>query len=86
MSDEVMRDHALKELEGVGDEALGQWEERGDVAYHVRRRLTVEEEATIGAACDIRGTPEAQERVSRAWAWLQPSLRRFASEEVAAPA
>ena len=37
----------------------------GDVAFHVRRRLSAVEEARIGPALDIRGTPEARQRAMR---------------------
>lgn len=49
-------------LHGVGDEALGQWEGRGDVAYHIRRRLSTEEQELVGDVLDVRGTPEALRR------------------------
>ncbi len=52
---------ALQVLAGVGDAALGEWDEEGEIAYHVRRRLTAEEAADIGVV-DVRGTPEAQRR------------------------
>ena len=57
----------MKALEGVGDASLGEWEEVTEKAYHVRRRLTAEEQAGVGDACDIRGTAEAEERLQRSW-------------------
>ena len=83
-----MRQAAMKALEGVGDSALGEWEERGEKAYHVRRRLTPEEQVSIGVACDLRGLPEAEERLQRAWLWLKNwpvSLRTVAQHEVQTP-
>jgi hypothetical protein len=51
-------------LEGVGDEVAGQWEEYTGKAFHVRRRLTLEEQDLIGPAVDVRGTPEALSRIN----------------------
>lgn len=51
---------AFRILEGVGDEALGQWEEKGERAYHVRRRLSASEIKVARGltVCDVRQTPE----------------------------
>ena len=81
-TDIFMRAQALKALEGVGNDDLGTWEERGEGAYHVRRRLSTEEQVSIGDACDLRGSDESQERLSRAWRWLPPQLRTFAADEI----
>ena len=51
-------------LEGVGDEVSGQWEEYTGKAFHIRRRLTVEEQEPIGPAVDVRGTAEARNRIN----------------------
>lgn len=59
------RAKCLAALDGVGDESRGQWEEVGRTAYHVRRRLSAEEERIIGEAVDIRGTEEARRRVKQ---------------------
>jgi hypothetical protein len=56
---------ARSELLGVGDAALGEWGEMGDIAFHLRRRLKPAEQALIGPAVDIRGTAEAARRMSR---------------------
>lgn len=80
-----MREQAMKILDGVGDESLGQWEERGASAYHIKRRLTEEEQSSVGVACDIRGSQEADERLQRAWRWLGKRPRfilDFAREEI----
>ena len=59
------------QLNGVGSPLAGEWEERGDVAFHLRRRLSHKEEALIvPPVIDIRGTPEAWERVDRVRAEL----------------
>jgi hypothetical protein len=57
-----LRRCALDALKGVGNSDLGQWEEWSGFAYHVRRRLTGDEQALTGDAVDVRGTPE-QERI-----------------------
>lgn len=51
-------------LDGVGDEVSGQWEEYTGKAFHVRRRLTIEEQKPIVPAVDIRGTTEARNRIN----------------------
>jgi hypothetical protein len=56
---------ALKALGNVGDELLGQWEEYTRYAFHIRRRLSSSEEASIGPVIDIRCTLEAERRVIR---------------------
>ncbi len=65
MGKHKLREMALLVLRGVGDEARGQWEEWTGNAYHVRRRLSETEEAATGPAVDVRGTPEAIERIRR---------------------
>ena len=59
-----LREIALRALEGVGDEVAGQWEEYTGTAFHVRRRLTIEEQEPIGPAVDVRGTAEAINRIN----------------------
>jgi len=53
---------ALDALQGVGNVALGQWEEWTGKAYHVRRRLTHDEQKSVGDVKDIRGTAEVEKR------------------------
>lgn len=65
MSDETLRSKALRVLNGVGDEQLGQWEERGPKALHIRRRLTDKEAKRVDGVCDIRNTPEAEKRFEK---------------------
>lgn len=56
---------ALSALEGVGNASLGEWEEKGNNGvYHVRRRLSAEEQNMVGDARDIRGTTEESKRIS----------------------
>lgn len=51
-------------LSGVGDARLGEWTEWTGRAYHVRRRLTPDEQVEIGEVIDVRGTTEGTERVA----------------------
>lgn len=65
---------ALRVLEGVGDASAGQWEEwTGETgAYHIKRRLTAEEEKLTGPAVDIRGDAEEVARRTAPVAHLLP--------------
>lgn len=60
-----LEQHAERELVGVGDPHLGEWREWGDIALHIRRRLTPAEQAAVGDVQDIRRTPEAVRRAQR---------------------
>jgi hypothetical protein len=64
-------------LRGVGDPALGEWRDVGDIAIHLRRRLTPAEmrAGAIAAVVDIRGTPEHGARIDRIRPYLPPALR-----------
>jgi hypothetical protein len=62
-----------------------QWEQDRPGAYHVRRRLTPEEQVLVGEAIDIRGTAEARERVERALPLLPPPVVAMAYEEIELP-
>jgi hypothetical protein len=72
MSIDTLMAKALRVLEGVGDPALGQWEEIGIKAFHLRRRLTDAEARRVGGVLDIRGTAEAQHRFDRMRKYLPP--------------
>ena len=50
-------------LRNVGDRSK-EWEEwrRSGKYYHLRRRLTLEEQKITGEAIDLRGSQEAQQR------------------------
>lgn len=62
---------AQKQLAGVGDASLGEWEEfNEDVrVFRLKRRLSVKEQEAVGEAIDIRNTPEQEKR------WLK--VRRY---------
>lgn len=78
LSIETLRSKAMRVLEGVGDPALGQWEEVGERAFHVRRRLTEYEAKRVGGVCDVRGTAEAQQRFNRMRPHLPPGWTEVA--------
>lgn len=56
---------ALKALASVGDASLGEWYEWTGRAYHIRRRLTQDEQSHVGDAVDVRGTSESLRRIER---------------------
>ena len=62
---EALRELARRALAGVGDAALGEWEEWGGYAFHVRRRLHVREVPYVGPVVDVRGTLDGQRRCAR---------------------
>lgn len=54
---------ARKVVKGLGSEKLGEWREQGQHVFHLRRRLTIDEEETVGAVKDLRGTQEGSKRL-----------------------
>lgn len=79
--DGIARLLALRALEGVGDASLGQWEEGGRSAYHIRRRLSMREQLERGLAMrDIRGTEEAAQRLAEI-VRLVPQVAALALQE-----
>jgi hypothetical protein len=70
---------AEQELRGVGDAALGEWREHGDIAVHIRRRVTPREMHRAGliSVVDVRGTPEHARRVERLRPFLPLALRQL---------
>ncbi len=59
-----LRRRAVEALAGVGDPALGEWHQWTGKAYHIRRRLTLQEQLEVGQVVDVRGTPEYAERLA----------------------
>lgn len=73
-----LRQCCFAALRGVGDAGIGQFEEfPTGFAYHVKRRLTEEEQAQIGDVIDIRGTTEADERYMAVRQYLPLHLRNW---------
>lgn len=81
--DGIARLLALRALEGVGDESIGQWEEGGRSAFHIRRRLSMREQIEHGLSMrDIRGTNEAAQRIAEI-VRLVPQVAHIAQSEIA---
>lgn len=80
---EGQRLKALQVLSGIGDADAGEWWERGEIATHLRRRLTVAEAEDVGTVCDVRGTEDARRRLLAMWRHLPPAGRAFAEKEAA---
>ena len=68
-------------LAGVGDHRH-EWVEWTGYAFHVRRRLTEQEEIMTGPAVDLRGTAEAAHRYAAALRFLPPKARMIAMQEI----
>jgi hypothetical protein len=67
---DALRRAAYEQLAGVGDAIAGEWEEIRTPYFHLRRRLSADEETLVGPALDIRGTWEATKRRRRVERWL----------------
>lgn len=72
---------AARELDGLGDPLLGEWHEWSGSAYHLRRRLSAAEQASVGPVRDIRGTADA---VARYQAMPERYRRHMPAQIVAA--
>lgn len=77
-----LSDCARAALEGVGDIALGEWEDWTGRAFHVRRRLTEEERAGLEVV-DVRGTDEAWRRLATVRRFLPAFQLPMAQQEAA---
>jgi len=75
--------YAVDALEGVGNASLGEWRERGDLAVHLRRRLSARERRDAGSltVVDVRGTDEHTRRIDRMKPFLPPVMRRMTALE-----
>lgn len=85
LPDSELRQRAFDVLNGVGDASLGEWEEKGASAFHLRRRLCNEEALLVGSVVDVRGTQEASRRVWAVRKWVLaagPFAIDVAAEEV----
>jgi hypothetical protein len=68
VSQEELERSARKALKDVGDASLGEWTELNLPKFlHIRRRLSLKEQSSIGPVVDIRGTQEAINRVNAIW-------------------
>lgn len=82
MDSRHLRDAAYELLDGYGDAQAGEWTEDRPRAFHLRRRLTLEEAKNIGPAVDCRRTPEAMKRFSAMKAILPEFYLPIAIEEL----
>lgn len=71
----------MRYLAGVGDRAH-EFEEWTGYGFHVRRRLTAEEQASIGEALDCRGTEEGWDRLNAVKHLLPPAAIDMAAKEL----
>jgi hypothetical protein len=78
----LLRRVAFSELKGVGAAMAGQWEEYSGYAFHLRRRLSEEEQLKTGQAIDLRCTGEALERFERIKDLLPPMALHLAMQEL----
>lgn len=70
-----LRELAHRALDGVGDASLGEWYEKGERAVHLRRRLSVGEQRSVGSAVDVRGTDEQIRRAAKVQCYLPAHVR-----------
>jgi len=63
---ETLQALARRALDGVGNAALGEWDEWNGYAWHVRRRLTEAEALVVGPVVDVRGTLDGRRRCAAA--------------------
>lgn len=67
---------AAEELAGVGDPDAGEWAHHTPGGYtHLRRRLNPVEALAVGPVVDVRGTPEAAERLRDVLGAVSPAIR-----------
>ena len=76
-----MREIAINQLAGVGN-PVREWPEFTGRAYHLRRRVTLKEQAVTGDALDLRGTSEAMRRWHLAKLELPSAALDIAVEEI----
>lgn len=81
----LLRDIAMRHLAGVGNRKH-EWHEWSGYAYHVRRRLTEEEQKAVGPVIDLRGTDEAKQRLEAIRHLIPTAAVRIALEEIQSPA
>ena len=62
-------------LDGVGDTKLGEWVEQGNQIFHLRRRLSVDEQDQhVGPVVDVRQTDEGAKRFAAMRRYLPANL------------
>lgn len=80
----MLKDMAYEMLEHHGDATLGEWTEETGRAFHLRRRLTPDEESKVGPAVDCRETDEGVRRFQAMKSVLPEALYPLVREELGA--
>lgn len=78
----ALREMAYEMLDGFGCASAGEWTEDRPRAFHLRRRLSAEEQTRVGEAIDCRTTVEAQQRYDAMKPMLPTPELYLVSEEV----
>ena len=76
---------AYEILDGFGDVNLGEWTERGELAFHLRRRLSLQEQKLVGEAIDLRNSEEGVVRLAKANLWMPRQFLPMAAGELGKP-
>ena len=74
-NEQFLQRAAQDALQGVGSKALGEWIEWTGTYYHIRRRLTKDEQKKVGDMVDVRGTDEAMKRAEAVQRFLPQYMR-----------
>ncbi len=74
-SEQFLQRAALDAMQGVGNRSLGEWTEWTGMYYHVRRRLTRDEQKKVGNMLDVRNTEEGIKRAEAVQRFLPPHMR-----------
>jgi hypothetical protein len=78
----ILEEMCREILDGFGDAKLGEWTDDRPQAFHLRRRLTSEEEKRVGPVLDCRGTNEGVSRLEKIAPLLPTFAMRFAEQEI----
>lgn len=74
-NEQFLQRAAQDALQGVGNKVLGEWTEWTGTFYHIRRRLTKEEQKKVGDMVDVRGTSEGLKRAEAVQRFLPPHMK-----------
>jgi len=75
---------AFEMLDGYGDSQAGEWTEDRARAFHLRRRLTKDEQWLVGDAVDCRTTDEGARRFQAIKSVLPRQVYPLVEEELGA--
>src|SRR5882762_730820 len=74
-NEQFLQRAALDALQGVGNKALGEWHEWTGQYYHIRRRLSYDEQKRVGSMLDVRGTSEGIRRAEAMQRYLPAHMK-----------